>query len=133
MKTKLYWVTALLALVLFSGCKKEAGVGGDATVYGTIWTRHYNSTFTTFIGEYPAEDQYVYIIYGDHPGFDDRVKTSYDGTFQFEHLYKGDYKIYTYSLDSTLTDLNETVPVIKDVQVNERDESIDLGRIIIFE
>lgn len=40
----------------------------------------------------------VYIVYGDHEyGCDDKVKTSYNGTYKFAYLNDGNYKIYTCS------------------------------------
>lgn len=93
MKRKFWWYVVIGFSIVLAACSKEPGEGGDASISGEIWVRHYNATFTTLIGEFPAEDQYVYIIYGDHPGFDARVKTSYDGTFEFPYLNKGQYEI----------------------------------------
>lgn len=123
----------LLSIVLLSSCKKEPGIGGDAKIKGHVTIRDYNSIFTVLLNEYPAEDVYVYIVFGDNDGFDKRVKTDYEGNFQFEHLYKGDYELYVYSKDSTLTDPNEQVPVITYVNIEERKEVVDLGEIIIFD
>ena len=127
----LFFLLACAGL-LVSSCRKEPGVGGDASIQGRVWVRHYNSTFTTFIGEYPGDDQYVYIIYGEHPGYDARLKTSYDGTFRFQYLNPGKYQLYVYSLDSTLTSLNNTVPVIRDVEISSRKQEVDLGDIVIY-
>jgi hypothetical protein len=123
----------LVAVVFSSGCSKSPGYGGDASITGVVITRDYNSTFTQIIAEYPAEDEYVYIKYGTHPGYDDRVKTDYAGEFEFKFLYEGNYEIYVYSRDSTLQDPNDLVPVIKKVEINGRKESINLGEIIKFE
>lgn len=43
-------------------------------------------------------DEDVYIIYGTHEyGCDDKVKTSYDGTYRFNYLNDGFYNIYSYN------------------------------------
>jgi hypothetical protein len=46
---------------------------------------------------YPIADQDVYIIYGaENTFYDDDIKTSYDGSFEFRYLRKGTYKIFVY-------------------------------------
>ncbi len=43
-------------------------------------------------------DEDVFIIYGNHEyGFDDKVKTSFDGTYRFDYLNDGNYKIFAYN------------------------------------
>lgn len=121
----------LFLSVLFS-CKKE-GVGGDATIKGKLHVRHYNSTFTQFISEYDGKDIYVYIIYGNQTQYNKRIKTSYDGSFEFQYLYKGDYTVYTYSLDSTLNDKSGKIAIIRNVTLKSRKQTSDLGSITIFE
>lgn len=121
--------TCIVALV---SCKKEPGIGGDATIKGRIWVKDYNTTFTNLIGEYPGKDVYVYIVYGDNEGYDKRIKTDYNGVFAFKNLYKGDYTLYAYSADSTLTDLSGEVAVIKSVTINERKEEVQIGDIVVF-
>ena len=121
-----------LSLFVFISCKKE-GIGGDAAISGKLWVKHYNSTFTQFIKEYEGKDIYVYIIYGNHTQYDKRIKTSYDGSFEFPYLYKGNYTIYTYSLDSTLSEPSGKVAIIKEVKISTRKQHEDLGTLTIFE
>ncbi len=118
---------------VIAGCSKDPGFGGDASITGHVRVRDYNTTFTQLIAEYPAEDTYVYLRFGDRPGYEDRVKTDYEGNFEFRFLYRGDYEIYLYSRDSTLTDPNEQVPVIRHLSISERKETVDLGTLIIFD
>ncbi len=129
MKAKFFLFIILLSA--FASCKKEPGLGGDASIRGQIWAKDYNTSFTTLIGEYPAEDEYVYIVFGDHDGFDKRIKTDYEGKFIFDYLYQGEYTIYSYSADSTLTQLDGTIPVIQNVKIESRKQDIDLGKITI--
>src|SRR5438093_6287441 len=90
-------------LMLIVSCQKDPGIGGDASIKGSVFVKHYNTTFTQFISEYPGADVYVYLIFGNDISYDKRIKTTYDGQFEFKYLYKGDYTVYVYSIDSTLT------------------------------
>ena len=126
------WINKLVFVLLIFGCKKEPGVGGNASITGKVIVRKYNATFTTYLGSYPAADHYVYIVYGDHPGYDSRIKTDYDGNYRFEFLYPGNYQIYSYSLDSTEQSLGGQVVVKKDV-VLRRNEKLNLSTFIIHE
>ena len=127
-----YGILFFLCISFCAACKKEPGIGGDASISGQVIVRDYNSTFTALIGEYPAEDVYVYLSFGDDAGFDERVKTDYNGEFKFDFLYKGEYSIYVYSDDSTLTDLNNMVAVVVPVKIEKRNEEKSLDPIIIF-
>jgi hypothetical protein len=122
---------AMIAITLAS-CKKE-GVGGDASITGSVHVQKWNSTFTQLIGEYPGRDIYVYIVYGAHDGYDKRIKTDYNGRFEFPYLYKGDYTVYTYSRDSTFSDASGTVALVKQVQITDRKGAVELDPFIVFE
>ncbi len=127
------WTTALLGLsLLLFACKKE-GVGGDATIRGYVKAEKWNSTFTQYIGEYPAKGVYVYLQYDDTFGYDDRIVTDYHGYFEFPFLYKGDYHVYTYSRDSIGKDLSGEIPVIRDIHIKNRRETIDLDTLVVFQ
>ena len=123
----------LLTICFFAiSCKKE-GVGGDASITGYVHVKKYNSTFTQYISEYPGRDIYVYIVYGEHSGFDKRVKTDYNGNFEFPYLYKGKYTLYAYSRDSTLQDPSGTIPVIREIQITERKQQEHIDTLMIFQ
>jgi len=47
----------------------------------------------------PTQDYEVYLIYGNHEGYDERVRTDYNGYFRFTNLIKGNYRIYTFTED----------------------------------
>jgi hypothetical protein len=113
-------------------CKKEPGVGGNASVSGKIITHDYNATFTNLLGIYPAADQYVYIVYGDHVGYDKRIKTDYNGAYRFPFLYPGKYTIYTYSLDNTGTQLSGQIVIKKEIQLS-KNQHYEMPDIIIYE
>lgn len=134
MKTLGLFLLLVLTIGL-AGCKKE-GIGGEASIRGNLYAKHYNSTFTYLLSEYPLADTYVYIIFGDEINYGKRIKTNYDGAFEFEYLYKGDYKIYTYSLDSTAIVNGSVSPpdsaIVVNVQIDKRNEVKDIGTINVF-
>ena len=72
--------------------------GGAAKIKGKVTIHNYNSA-GTLISTYPAADEDVYIIYGNENSFyDNDVKTSYDGSFEFRYLQKGNYEKYSQEL-----------------------------------
>lgn len=128
--------TLLILFTIIFGCKKQAGLGGDALVHGKVYYKHYNSTFTTLISESYLPDTYVYIIYGDNVNYGQRIKTNYKGEFEFKYLYKGNYKIYTYSLDSAAM-VNGMLPItdtsiVVDFTIKKRKDNLDLGTLNVF-
>jgi len=94
-------ITFILFALSIISCKKEAGEGGTSTIKGKIIVRDYNGSFPApFFDDYGAQEEDVYIIYGDGTTSDNRTRTSYYGTYEFKYLRKGDYKIFVYSDDS---------------------------------
>ena len=130
--SKLFLLLSAFVLISLS-CKKQEGKGGDASISGSIAVKHYNSTFTEFISEYPGKDTYVYLIYGDDISYGQRIKTNFEGQFEFKYLYKGNYTVYLYSLDSTLTSADGSIAVVREVNIADRKEHIDLGTIQVFQ
>lgn len=113
-------------VILFFGCKKDPGEGGNARIYGKVIVSDYNSDFTFLVGQYPAADTYVHIRYGaEGEGFDDRVKTDYNGNYSFDFLYTGKYELYIYSRDSTFQSLSGEVVVKEIVEIGKRKEEVN--------
>lgn len=131
MKHKIIF-TIFISLILLFACKKP-GIGGDASITGYVHIQKWNSTFTQYIGDYQGKDMYVYIVYGNHAGYDKRVKTDYRGQFEFPYLYKGDYTVYVYSRDSTFSDPSGVIPVLDTIQITKRTESVNLDTLFIFQ
>jgi hypothetical protein len=121
----------LLIPLLMTSCEKEPGVGGKSTIYGKVYVRDYNSTFTVLEEEYYGPDVWVYIIYGDDRDYSDRIRTSYDGTYEFKYMRPGTYHLYAYSKDSTMQTTAD-VAVIRDVEVPNKKQEIEVPRIVIF-
>lgn len=123
----------VLGGIFLSACSKNSGIGGDASISGSVHVEHWNSTFTEFIGEYPGADVYVYLVFGSDVSYGKRIKTNPDGEFEFKYLYEGDYTIYVYSLDSTLTDPSGFLPVEETVNITDRKQVLDIGTLNIFQ
>ena len=130
---KKLWILILLlsSCTLFFSCKKEPGEGGKSIIYGKVFVKDYNNTFTVLEEEYYGPDIWVYIIYGDHRDYDDRIRTNYDGTYEFKYLRPGTYHVYAYSKDSSMQTAAD-VAVIKDVEVPKKKADVDVPDIVIF-
>jgi hypothetical protein len=129
-------LAGLFAFIL-SSCAKEPGIGGDATIKGRVYEKHYNSTFTVLLAENYAPDVYVYLVFGDEINYGKRIKTNYNGEFEFEYLYEGPYKVYVYSIDSAATVDGVVLPpdsaVIQEVLIQDRKEFIELPDFVIYQ
>lgn len=79
-----------------SSCLKE-GQTGLGTIEGYIQTDLYSKTTGTFLTSYIAQEERVYIVYGDNDFYNDDTRTSFNGKFEFPFLNKGDYTIFVYS------------------------------------
>jgi hypothetical protein len=116
--------STFLVLFLIS-CSKFEGEGGSATIKGVIREQKYNS-LGNVIAEYPIGDQDVYIIYGNGNTFyDDDIKTSYDGSFQFRYLKKGSYKIFVYEDCSTCPSGKKEIIVPVEITKNNQTVTLD--------
>jgi hypothetical protein len=130
---KTYGVFLLILLTGgFFSCTKEAGEGGNSTIYGKIIAHNYNAEFTNLKGIYPAADEDVFIIYGNDYSYSERVRTSYEGIYEFKYLRKGDYTIYAYSKDSTLTLPSEMYAVIRKVKIDDNQQTVQVEDMKIF-
>jgi len=71
----------------------------------------------------------VFIIYGDDDDIqDDDVKSNFDGTFEFNNLREGSYRIFAYSEDPALP--NPLIPVFESVNIGGN-EDVNIGTISI--
>jgi hypothetical protein len=118
-----------MAALLLSGCSKDPGPGGQATITGKIHAKDYNSNGTILLGEYDAPDEDVYIIYGDEPTYGDHVKTGPDGIYRFQFLNKGKYRVYVYSKDFTTVSGKEAI--YSDVEITDKKQTVTVPDIVI--
>ena len=114
-------------LLFLSSCEKTEGLGGTSEIKGKVYAIDYNSDMTIILNEFyaPAED--VYIIYGDDEVYNDKFETHYDGSYRFKYLKKGKYKIFAYS--KTFSGITH---VIKEVEITESNQVIELDNIVIY-
>jgi hypothetical protein len=121
-------ITGLIAI----SCSKEEGTGGTSVITGKVIERQYNSNFTTLIEQFYAPDEEVFIVYGDDPVYGDRVTTNYDGTYRFEYLREGNYTIFAYSEDSANYPSQHPIPVIRQVKITGRNQTVAVDNIVIL-
>ena len=122
----------LIFLTVASSCSKEPGLGGNSTIYGKIIAYDYNSEFTELKGIYPAEDQDVFLIFGNDLSYSERIRSNYDGVYEFKYLRPGDYTVYVYSKDSTLTMPSEIYAVLRKVTIDQNKQTVEVDDIKIF-
>lgn len=126
-------IIAVFAIgILFSSCKKEAGEGGNSILRGKVILREYTA-FPILYTETEATDEDVFIVYGDDDNtIDDRTRTSFDGTYKFQFLNKGKYKIFAYTEDTVLATLGQQKVVMKEVEItsNKSDQEVPTITII---
>ena len=76
---------------------------GTASISGKVMVKNYKNSSVYPKMEVkditPAQDKEVFLIYGNSKGVDERIRTSYDGRFEFKNLIKGTYLIYVLSED----------------------------------
>lgn len=125
------FVILILSIALFS-CAKEAGDGGNSTIYGKIIAYNYNAEFTNLRGIYPAADEDVFLIYGNDRSYSQRIRSNYEGIYEFKYLRPGDYTIYLYSKDSTLTLASEMYAVIRKVKIENNRQTVEAADMKIF-
>lgn len=128
MRNKIKLILPIFILLLvFSSCKKVEGPGGAVTLKGVIIERNHVGTS---IFEYPAADQDIYLIYGSENSFyDEDLKSSFDGSFEFRYLQKGDYQIFVYEDDNSVA--SGMSEVLVDVSATQNNQVITLDTIYI--
>lgn len=134
MKQLIYF--AIASLLLFTSCQKEAGEGGRASIRGIVWTKEYNGNFSKFLGDHPTMGEYVYIHYGDEISYSKRIRTSYDGRFEFKYLRPGKYKLYCFSKDPSDTDNSKPhlkMAVIEEIEITKAKEVVELDTLFIYD
>lgn len=124
----------IVTMLLLVGCIKEPGVGGSAIVTGKIYAKDYNA-LGALTGEYYAQNYKVYLIYGNEAGaYDDDINTSYDGSFEFKYLQKGDYELFVYSDYSYCLNCGNAGDSVVSVkfQITDKKQELELNDITIF-
>ena len=123
----------LLLLLIISACKKQPGEGGFATIKGRLFVRNYDPTFTVLLSQSYLPGESVYIIYGDNNEVGDNVRTTNDGTFTFNYLRKGKYKVFAVGKDSTKPSLTVQKETMVEIEIKEKREVINLNDLVIID
>ena len=128
---KVLSILVIALAITTTSCKKPAGEGGNSSIKGNVWAQKWNSTFTTLTSEGVGVNIDVFIIYGNETSYGHKISTSPDGTFEFNYLRPGSYKIYVYSKTSTTTNPNGKVAVSVDVEITKKKQIVDAGKISV--
>jgi len=106
---------------------------GTATIRGRVKEINYvdASDWPNLVVEntYYVTEQEVYLTYGDHGFYDERIRTQYDGSFEFGGLIPGNYLIFLYSDD--VTGESEKVTLSFEVNIGSLEQVVDLEEIVI--
>ncbi|UTW62346.1 hypothetical protein KFE98_20470 [bacterium SCSIO 12741] len=119
----------IFAGILATSCSKEPGRGGRTTLKGTLMVTYIEESDSTILGIEPLSDERVYIIYGNGSTNDDDVRSSYDGTFKFDFLHEGSYKLYAYSECTTC--LTKREEVVIETEIPKKSDQVDIGILMI--
>jgi hypothetical protein len=113
----------LLLAALASGCRKEPGEGGLATVQGKVWARDLDKDGFVKTEGYIGDERVFIGVDGENTSFES-VRTSFDGSYRFSFLRKGNYKVWVFSrCDSCVL---EQATRIQTTTVDARKETITL-------
>lgn len=108
---------------------------GSAVISGVVEKTKYDndSKWPNLVLKYIdfAHEHEVYLVYADDEFYSERVRTQYDGYFEFSELIPGKYLVFLYSED--VTKATEHVVITREVSITDFDQVIDLGTIGIEE
>lgn len=135
MKKIILSLTITATFFALLSCSKEPGEGGKASIFGKVKINNYNANFTILQASYYAQEENVFIIYGDDKTYSKSVKTNYDGTYEFPYLRTGKYTVYAYSKDTIKYNGNiiasKTVEVLKTVEITGKKDIIEVPELVI--
>jgi len=121
-------IHVVLVSIMISSCEKEPGEGGNSIIRGRVYV---NSFFLNQQG--PAADQDVFIIYGDDDyTVDDRTRTSFDGTYKFEFLRKGKYRVFVYSEDTAAATAGRDTVMLLETEIKKNRSEIELPDLVTY-
>ncbi len=104
---------------------------GTSSISGKIWVKNYNLAGTILNSEYYGPDEDVFLVRGNDTYYMDDVSTHYDGTYRFDQLPKGIYKVYAYSKTYGGGEQTGVEPVIKEVTITADFQNILVEDIVI--
>lgn len=125
-----YFIFLAFLITILPSCTQEEGLGGNASIRGSLVQENYDKNYSVFQNSEAAKDEDVFLIFGDEKVIGDKTETSYNGHFKFENLWPGEYTLFYYSEDSSLKDGNN-LEVIRKVKLNAN-ENVNLGTLKQF-
>lgn len=128
MRTSLKFLFITVLVLAITGCRKEAGEGGNSSIVGKVKTMEYSST-GWLKAEYYTPEARVYIMYGNSTIYNDDMRTHFDGSYQFDFLYPGNYTIYAYSDCDTCASGTEVV--METVEITDKNQIVEVPDLII--
>lgn len=137
MKLRIILWTLSIALSVAS-CKKEPGEGGNSSIRGKVTKelRVVLNNPATAIDTFPAADEDVFIIYGDHVSPDERVQTNYNGEFEFLYLRPGKYKVYVFSRDTNTVAVpwgEDHMTVLRELEITDTKQEVVAADMRIYD
>ena len=118
----------LCITALSSSCKKGPGDGGTSTIKGKVYAMDYNGS-GQLQGQFYAPEERVYLIFGDNDFYGMDTRTSYDGSYEFPYLLKGNYTVFAYSNCDTCASKTMAVKITTDVTENH--STVELSDLVI--
>tara|TARA_R110002050_G_scaffold109799_1_gene221421 strand:+ start:159505 stop:159897 length:393 start_codon:yes stop_codon:yes gene_type:complete len=125
------YLLILIFSITWFGCSKSAGVGGKATIMGTVEAIYIQKGSFDTLSIEAIPDYRVYIVYGDGNLQDDDTRTSPNGGYKFEYLNPGDYKIYSFSESLVLQSGLEEVST--KVTIGKKDTEVTAPKLTIIQ
>lgn len=122
---------ALIAIVFSWSCTQDEGFGGNSHISGVLVEKYYNEDYSILQYEKAAQDEDIFILFGEDKNVGENTSTSYTGNFQFEYLWPGDYQLYYYSKDSTQS-VNDNKKETKIDITLAKNETTDLGTLYAY-
>ncbi|MDN5202231.1 hypothetical protein QQ008_12675 [Fulvivirgaceae bacterium BMA10] len=123
-------VFVLVTLILLVSCAQDEGFGGNSHIKGKLVQQTYNDDFSLLLAEGPAKDENVFLQFGKKTVIGEKTESSYSGDFEFNNLWPGEYKIYYYSDDPDMIEL-EKKEMIEEITLG-KGETLDLGELIVY-
>ena len=131
MKKLISFLSILSLIIIASSCNKVEGPGGSSSIKGKLHALVHDGA-GNLINEYDLHDYDVYIIYGndtEETFYNDDVKTSYDGSFEFNYLEKGSYRLFAYEKCVSCPSGKDVVML--DVEITDKKSTVEVGTINI--
>ncbi len=129
---KKFILLSLTAAFILS-CNKDAGPGGTSSIVGRVKVYDVNGIGDT-LDSYYGMDEDVYLIYGEEAigldTYDDKFACSYDGSYRFDYLTPGTYRVFAYSQCDTCND--GVKPVFRTVQITDKKTEVTVSDISIL-